>query len=141
MTFSGEGISSGTAFNPFHSGSKTWLKLSNNAAITQQRLGKMNAGRTEDEFPLENLSSHLQFPTPPSFSPKPIHEGKSASSPILGASGTYTRNLASSNVPHRLSLSGGEEALLWPLKVSSHKIEKKHKPIITELMINIVEGL
>lgn len=103
----------------------------------------MNAGSPEDDIPFENLSPHLQFPTPPSFSPKPIHEGKSASSPILGASGTNTntRNLASSNVPHRLSLSGGEEALLWPLKVSSHKIENKHKPIITELIINIVEGL
>lgn len=103
----------------------------------------MNAGSPEDDIPFENLSPHLQFPTPPSFSPTPIHEGKSASSPILGASGTYTntRNLASSNVPHRLSLSGGEEALLWPLKVSSHKIENKHKPIITELIINTVEGL
>ena len=104
----------------------------------------MNAGSIEDDVPLENLSPHLQFPTPPSFSPKPIHEGKSASSPILGASGTYTRNLASSNVSHQLSLSSDEETsvakLLWPLKVSSNKIENKHKPIITELIINTVEG-
>lgn len=145
MTFSGERISSGTAFNPLYSSSKTWLKLSNNAAITQQRLGKMNAGNPVDDVPLETLSPHLEFPTPPSFSPKPIHEGKSASSPILGASGTYTRNLAISNVSRRLSVSGDEETslakLLWPLKVSSNQIENKHNPIITELIINIVEGL
>lgn len=141
MTFSGERISSGTAFNPLHSSSKTWLKLSNNAAITQQWLGKMNAGSTEDDVPIENLSPHLEFPTPPSFSPQPIHGGKSASCPIFDASGACTRNLASSNVFHLPSLSRGEETLLWPLKVSSHKIESKHKPIITELMINIVEGL
>lgn len=104
----------------------------------------MNAGSPEDDVPLENLSLHLQFPTPPSFSPKPIHKGKSGSSSILGASGTYTRNLPSSNVSHRLSVSGDEETLaklLWPLKVSSNKIENKQKPIITELIINIVEGL
>ena len=101
----------------------------------------MNAWSTEDDVPIENLSPHLEFPTPPSFSPQPIHDGKSASCPILGASGTCTRNLASSNVSHLPSLSRGEETLLWPLKVSSHKIESKHKPIITELMINIVEGL
>ena len=39
------------------------------------------------------------------------------------------------------TLSGDEGTLLWPLKVSSNKIENKIKPIITELMINIVEGL
>ena len=140
MTFSGEWNSSGTTWNPLHSSSKTWLKLSNNAEITQQRLGKMNAGSPEDDVPLENLSPHLQFPTPPSFSPKPIHEGKSASSPILGASGTYTntRNLAISNVSHRLSVSGDEETslakLLWPLKVSSNKIENKHT--VSQLLRN-----
>jgi len=64
----------------------------------------MNAGRTEDEF-----------------SAKEIQEGTTAPSPICGASGTYTRNLASSNVPHLLSLSGGEETLLWPIKVVAIK--------------------
>ena len=77
----------------------------------------MNAGSVEEEVPLEKLSSHLQFPTP-SFSPKAIQEGASAPSSILGASSSYTRNLASSNVFHLRSLSGGGETLLWPLKVS-----------------------
>ena len=78
----------------------------------------MNAGSIEEDVPLEKLSSHLQFPTPPSFSPKEIQEGKSAPSPILGTSSSYKTNLASSNVPHLRSTSGGEETLLWPLKVS-----------------------
>ena len=72
-------------------------------------------------MPLEKLSSHLQFSTPPSFFPKGIKEGTSPSSSILGASSSYTRNLASSNVPPLLSSSGGEETLLWPLKVSRNK--------------------
>ena len=101
--------------NPFWSGSKTWFRLSNSAAITQQRLGKMNAESTEDAVPLEKLSS------PPSFSPKAIKEGTSPQSSILDASSSYTINLASSNVPPLLSLSGDEETLLWPLKVSRNK--------------------
>ena len=84
------------SFNPLP-GSKTWFKLSNNAAITQLRLGKMNAGSTEDDVPLERLSSHLQFSTPPSFFPKGIQEGTSPPSSTLGASSGYTRNLASSS--------------------------------------------
>lgn len=78
----------------------------------------MNAGSTEDDVPLEKILSHLQFTTPPSFSPEEFQEGTSAPSPILGVSSSYTRNLASSNVPHLRSLSGDEETLLWPLKVS-----------------------
>lgn len=81
----------------------------------------MNAGSTEDDVPLEKLSSYLQFPTPPSFSPKAIQEGTSPPSPILGTYSSYTINLASSNVPPLLSLSGDEETLLWPLKVSRNK--------------------
>lgn len=80
----------------------------------------MNAGSIEDDVPREKLSSHLQFSTPPSFSPKGIQEGTSPPSSILGASSSYTRNLASSNVPPLLSLSGDEETLLWPLLYGSN---------------------
>ena len=77
----------------------------------------MNAGSTEDDVPLEKLSSYLQFPTPP----KAIQERTSPPSSILGTYSSYTINLASSNVPPLLSLSGDEETLLWPLKVSRNK--------------------
>lgn len=80
----------------------------------------MNAGSIEDDVPREKLSSHLQFSTPPSFSPKGIQEGTSPPSSILGASSSYKRNLASSNVPPLLSLSGDEETLLWPLLQGSN---------------------